>query len=225
MSGPESHDQRPDPATVLQVFSSAEFPEVPDHCHEEVKNICEEQRILFAKQAQKHEADLIHNMRERTQRVDLLEVCCPWDSPLSQAVEQAGGRVYRMGLHNGYDLSTKVGFTKALATLRRLRPRYVHVSPPCHPWSSLMNACQRTPEQRQQLLERRKNSRKILKHCEKLVMVQRQELHGQTGCGRALSGHAGGEHPLRASSWKEPSMRRMVRRFSGVMVACSGWFL
>ena len=40
-------------------------------------------------------------------RMDLIEVCAPWDSPLTQEVESKGGKAMRLGLHNGYDLSSR----------------------------------------------------------------------------------------------------------------------
>ena len=50
--------------------------------------------------------------------VDLVEVCAPWDSPLCDSVERLGGKTLRLGLHNGFDLSTKEGLRKASKVLR-----------------------------------------------------------------------------------------------------------
>ena len=154
------------------------------------------------------------------QRYDLVEVCCPWDSPLSKAVEQAGGRAFRMGIHNGFDLSTKAGLVKAMAKIRELKPRYVHVSPPCNPWTSLQNACQGHADRMKRLQVKRQHGRRILRNCLKLIQLQRQELDGQTGL--ASENHAGGEHPLRALSWNEPSMRKMVQLCGGERFRCDG---
>ena len=152
---------------------------------------------------------------------DLVEVCCPWDSPLSEAVIQAGGRAFRMGLQNGYDLSTKAGLAKASTMIRRLRPRYIHCSPPCNPWSSLRNGAS-TVEQHQKLADDKAQGRAILKNCLKLIQLQRQELGGQSGFGKHVGHDAGGEHPLTASSWKEPSMRKMVKICGGEKFRCDG---
>ena len=51
-------------------------------------------------------------------QLDLLEVCAPWDSPLASAVENHGGTVFRMGIHNGFDLGTRAGFLKAVYVLK-----------------------------------------------------------------------------------------------------------
>ena len=100
---------------------------------------------------------------------------------MSQAIEDLGGRAYRMEIHNGFDLTKRTGFLKALKTLRELRPRYLHVSPPCYPWTSMNNANQKNQQQVENLLEKRRQGRVILKHCLKLIQVQRQELRSQTG--------------------------------------------
>ena len=105
-----------------------------------------------------------------------------------------------MGIHNGYDLSTKAGLAKAMTTLRRLRPRYVHVSPPCNPWSPLRNGAS-TPEQKQHLAQQRNEGRKILRNCLRLIQTQRQELGGQSGLGNDWNpGDAGGGR-RRTAKW------------------------
>ena len=177
----------------------------------------------FHRQAQNIEEETVEALCGlATERLDLLEVCAPWDSPLSNAVERAGGKAYRIGLHNGFDLATKAGFTKALALLRRHRPRYLHVSPPCDPWTSLTNAQQRTPQQTQNLQRKREHGRLILKNCLKLLQVQRQELNGQSSVGDCQGGHGGGEQPLRAASWHEPTVRKMVQICGGTRFRCDG---
>ena len=149
------------------------------------------------------------------ERLDLLEVCSPWDSPLGHAVQEAGGRVERLGLHNGYDLSTRSGTQKAMEFMRRHRPRHVHFSPPCFPWSPMRNAC-RTEEQYLKLQEDKIYGRKILKNCRKLLELQLQELgaHG-SGSLEDWGSHASAEQPLRAQSWKEESWRAMTRMAGG----------
>ncbi|CAK0829661.1 unnamed protein product [Prorocentrum cordatum] len=42
----------------------------------------------------------------KTSRADLMEICCPKDSSLGQAIGAQGGRVVRCGLFNGYDMGT-----------------------------------------------------------------------------------------------------------------------
>ena len=146
-------------------------------------------------------------------RDDLVEICAPWDSPLAEAVKCLGGRVHRLGIHNGYDLSTRSGFQKAAQYLREHRPRYVHFSPPCFPWTPLTNLNQRNQDQVNQLHQNRQHSRKILKHCRKLYEIQVHELQSESsGTG---DHHASGEQPLRAQSWGEASWKAMATHAGG----------
>ncbi|CAE7390554.1 PORB, partial [Symbiodinium natans] len=110
------------------------------------------------------------------------------DSPLATAVEEAGGHAYRMGLHSGYDLATKAGLKKGTGY---------------------------APEEAEQL-KQRAHGRLILRSCLKLIQVQRQELQGESGMGPDCQDtHVGGEQPLSAASWKEPSVKLMVRLCGG----------
>ena len=147
------------------------------------------------------------------ERLDLVEICAPWDSPLCAAVQELGGRAARLGLHNGYDLSTRSGMLKAAQFLRENRPRYAHFSPPCYPWSPMTNANRRTEQQVLRLEQERRNSKKILRNCRKLFEIQIHELQAQ-GSGVAET-HASGEQPLRAQSWSEESWRAMTRQAGG----------
>jgi len=150
----------------------------------------------------------------RNQKLDLLEVCAPWDSPLSSTIRSMGGKAYSIGNHNGFDLSTRKGFLRAANFIREFKPGYLHVSPPCFPWSPLQNCNQRTVEQRQALEEKRQTSKRILKHCRKLIEIQLYENNEDGGLAYETDGsscHAGGEHPLRAQSWSLDDMRTMLR--------------
>ena len=184
----------------------------------------EEVRILLQNQALEYSNRVQEAIRRFSKDpYDLVEVCSPWDSPLRIAVEGAGGKVFRMGIRNGYDLSTQAGLIKALLTLlRELRPWYVHVSRPCFPWSPLSHTNQRNPQQITSLQANRQHGRLILKNCLKIVQVQRQELNGQSGMGPdCQEAHAGGEQPLRAESWKEPTVRKILS-LCGEGFRCNG---
>lgn len=138
-------------------------------------------------------------------RYDLVEICAPWDSNLGREVERQGGRCLRMGPHNGFDLSTKARFQKAAKVLRDTRPRHVHVSPACFPWTQWQNLNQRTEEQRRDLEAKRMLSRKILQNLKTLAEIQYYELGGDVS----------GEQPWTASSWKEPSWAKMAKMAGG----------
>lgn len=144
--------------------------------------------------------------------LDLLEVCAPWDSPLTKAVRDHGGRAYALGIHNGFDLGTTKGFRAAVEVVRKTKPRYLHVSPPCFPWTAFSNCNQKTEEQVLRLQQQRKFSRRLLRNCRRLLEIQLIELNGDVGL---IPGsgpyHGGGEHPLNAQSWKTPDMSKMVK--------------
>ena len=185
------------------------------------RELCDETKRYHQDQALEYQNRVLHSVSELVaERCDLLEVCAPWDSPLSEAVQRASSQAVGIGLHNGYDLSTKAGLRKALATLRELRPRYVHVSPPCLPFSPLSHTNQRTPKQIQDMLQKRAHGSLILQNCYKIIQVQQQELQGESGTGPDC--HAGGEQPLRAISWKEPSVKRMIQLCGGSRSRCDG---
>ena len=141
-------------------------------------------------------------------RVDLFEICAPWDSPLrplSGMVEQCGGRAVRLGVHNGFDLSTKGGFHRAVKELREQKPRKIHFSPPCFPWSRMQNLNRRTPAQCAQLEAKRYQSRRLLRNLERLCEIQVLELHGDVS----------GEQPWAADTWSESPWARMTLRAGG----------
>ena len=167
-----------------RVFSSVEEPDPHQVLSNQELQLNADMHAYFEKQQQKkYDRDTVELFDSLScpERVDLMEVCAPWDSPLSEAVERLGGTTIRLGLHNGFDMSTKTGPRKALALLRRVKPRYVHVSPPCFPFSIIQNANQRTPEQEDHLESKRNHGRKILDNCCKLLEVQIQELGCQGG--------------------------------------------
>ena len=60
----------------------------------------------------------------------------------------------RLGLQNGFDMSTRSGFRKAAALIPGVKPRYLHISAPCFPFSIMQKVNQRNPEQCERLVER-----------------------------------------------------------------------
>lgn len=151
-----------------------------------------------------------------TCQLDLLEICAPWDSPLSAAMRDIGGRAMSLGVHNGFDLTTRAGFLRAAQVTRKLRPRYMHISPPCDPWTALQNCNQRTDVQRARLEAKQHVHKRLLKHCRKLAEIQKCELNNDWGLDtECLNHHVGGEHPLAAQSWSVHDMKIMARLGGG----------
>ena len=110
--------------------------------------------------------------------------------------------LFALGLHNGYDLTTRSGFRKAAQFVREMKPTYVHISPPCFPWSPMQNLNQ-SREQQLRLIELRRKHRKLLHHCRRLAEIQVLELNSHLGFNEKQTDfhHAGLEHPLREVSW------------------------
>ena len=130
-----------------------------------------------------------------------------------------GGKSMAIGLHNGYDLTTVSGLKKAIALVRKHRPQYIHVSPPCDPWSAMQNCNQRTEDQIQALELKRQVSKRLLRNCRRLLEIQLLELNGDGGMtSGTVQPHAGGEHPLHAQSWGVQDMKTMVKLCGGRFV-------
>ena len=179
-----------DPGFVCGVFEKGMTREKPLDSRQQVS------AEVYALKVKEETISTVFSMQERN--LDFVEICAPWDSPLSEEYEKQGGRVDRLGLHNGYDLSTRYGYRKAAAFLREHKPRNVHMAPACFPWSQFQNINQRTEKQVKDLQEKRRVGRKVLKHLESLAEIQIQELQGELS----------GEQPWTASSWQERSWHR-----------------
>ena len=180
--------------------------ELPDHVSH-----------LFRQTQTKLETETVHAFRrlQGVVQLDLLEVCAPWDSPLVSAVKQQGGQAMAIGLHNGYDMSTKGGLVRAMKLVKKRKPRYVHISPPCFPWSPYQNCNQKTEKQRENLEAKQRMSRKLIQNCRKLCEFQLQQVQGHCGGTAVTDRHVGGEHPLRASSWDSTDMGKMANMCGG----------
>ena len=138
-------------------------------------------------------------------QIDLIELCAPWDSPLCSAVRELGGTAIALGPHNGCDLTTMAGYRKVLRIVRKLRPRYLHISPPCYLWSPMQNCSIKQGVRLEQFLRDRNLSKKLISRCCRALEIQLFELNGD----------GGGEHPLAAQSWKHTELGRMAKKCGG----------
>ena len=66
-------------------------------------------------------------------RIDLLEVCCPPDSRLTQTVLDHGRQAIRIGLP-ATDLRTDSGVREVVGMISQYKPRVVWISLPCGPY-------------------------------------------------------------------------------------------
>ena len=101
-------------------------------------------------------------------RLELLEIACSGTSVLTSETRRLTGResaAERRSLWNGCDLSTNAGIRKAVQTIDLKRPKNVWMSPICGPYSMMQNANQRTPEQVEDLQEKRRDALKQYVGC------------------------------------------------------------
>lgn len=111
---------------------------------------------------------------------DLLEICCGPMSGLTQAVLEKGGVGYRVGVHNGMDLTTNMGYERARQFANEVRPRWMMISTPCGPTSNIQNLNQKTPRQIKHLKQKRRKARTIVKHA--LALARDQVLRFAGSC-------------------------------------------
>ena len=96
-------------------------------------------------------------------RVSLLEIACSQDSIISKTMHDMTGSeksAVRLSLWNNHDLSTNDGVRRVLDQIDTLKPAHVWLSMECGPYSVMQNINQRTPEQKEQLEQKR---REVLK--------------------------------------------------------------
>ena len=110
-----------------------------------------------------HLSDDINQLRH-IGRLDLMEVCTPSDSGLTEACLRIGLQGRRLSNWSGHDLATESGTQKVLEEIRLYRPRKVWWSPPCDPFSSWQVCNQRTEEQIKKLKAKRRRGWRILRH-------------------------------------------------------------
>ena len=103
-------------------------------------------------------------------RDDFWEVCCAPESTLTSAVEKVGMHARRINLRGGFDLMRHHSIEEVISLAKRTRPRRIWISVPCGPWSSVQNANQWNDEQRQQLMNKRKRSRRLIKNVRTMLV-------------------------------------------------------
>ncbi|CAK0911327.1 unnamed protein product, partial [Prorocentrum cordatum] len=141
------------------------------------------------------------NFLSRNGRYDLLEVCTPPKSRLSQAVIDLGGAAFRAGVHNGFDMATKTGVRRLALWIRQHRPRRIVVSPPCTADCQLQNWNQKTPEDRERLRKKVQQARRIQAGCETIMSVGLQFRGAEIDL----------EQPQRSHSWGRSEALKRIR--------------
>ena len=99
----------------------------------------------------------------RHQRIELLEVACSPDSILTstmQKLTKSELAARRYSLFNQYDLGTNSGVHGVINEITTLKPKHVWLSPLCGPYSVMQNINQRTPQQCEELAQKRREALK-----------------------------------------------------------------
>ena len=91
--------------------------------------------IAMARVSAIHDEHEVFHMTD--QRTELFEICCPEASSLSAEYEKRNLSAMRLGLHNGFDLSTAGGLRKAQEAYAEQRPKKLRISTPCGPTSTI----------------------------------------------------------------------------------------
>ena len=131
--------------------------------------------------------------------IDLLEVCCPQDSKLAEAVRERGGHAERIGLRN-FDLGTKDGVTGALAQAEALHPRYMWISTPCGPFSPIQTLFnEATDDAKRKSGYKKKRARKVIRAATQLAYAQ-----------IARGDHVSWEWPSNNGGWREPEVKKLM---------------
>ena len=165
-----------------------------------VKTLDSETQCFLQQSLEQHEEDVVEVLASfPSNRVDLVEVCCGPNSLLTQVVVEMGGTAERIGLHNGYDMSTPKGLDKARQLIGKLRPRWLWFSLPCGPTSNIQNLNENTPEKLARSLKRKQKSRRTCRNCAQLG--KEQILRGD---------QLGWEWPLGNQAWNFQEIREFL---------------
>ena len=148
--------------------------------------------------------------------VDCIEVCCQSNSGIGTAVQARHGRHVRIGIFEDNpaedryhcDLSTKEGFERGLALIKKLKPRWLFCAPPCtaHCGLQMLNAY-KSEANWKRLQKKKKHSRKIYKSC----VVYCDTVEGQGGIPVWETGAS-------ATTWQEECLQDQLRRYYEVIL-------
>ena len=144
------------------VIPAAEHRSDPGDCLGNVRELTtlekpERQQLNFA--AQRSSPETFQQLVSYGRPV-LFEVACSPDSVLSTQMSKMTGRseaAQRLSFWNGYDLTKSAGVRAAMTKIDTCRPMHVWLSLECGPFSQMQNVNQRTPEQREELKQKREN--------------------------------------------------------------------
>ena len=176
--------------------------------------VSENMARYFEKQSFEMVPKLFQELTQKGKTI-LVEVACSPESRLSAEVRRVAGHeeaAVRCSHWNGCDLGTSDGVKQTLHTIDTKDPRHVWISPECGPYSPLQAINQRTPQQIQELEEKRKKALRqyvgascVYQHCI------------QKGI------HVTWEWAQRCQGWRLPVIQRLIKKYDpyfGVTQGC-----
>eukprot|EP00435_Cladocopium_sp_Y103_P070035 s255_g34.t1 len=134
----------------------------------------------------------VSEVRPRRKRWTVLEVFT-WTCAISIAASAMGWDVHEPVSLPRWDLLKDKDYHEALQYIKQVDPDLLVIAWPCTVWSPLQSFGKKTPWQRMNLVERRKEQRKLLRFVRDAAIDQRER-------GGALMG----ENPDPSLAWKEP---------------------
>lgn len=105
-------------------------------CWTETSMTKEKRKLNCLIRKMEHElTDMEQTVKTSSNQVDLVEVFCENNSPLTNAINQTRGKAIRFGMAQG-DLETRDGRCELFRIIINSQPRNIWFSPECGPWSA-----------------------------------------------------------------------------------------
>ena len=123
-------------------------------------------------------SDIAMLIKHEQDPLDLLEVFCSTTSTMTITTHNSGLRAERWTKED-FDLSRPSGYIQAARRLKELKPKRLWLPPECGPYSIMQNANQRSPEQIENLKQKREIAFRMWQSCIRLATLQ-TELGGKS---------------------------------------------
>ena len=175
--------------------------------------ISQRERDSLKLAAEARDRDFAADLWAMDDRADLIEICVGPESPLSAEMMAQGRQVLRVGLFNGFDMTTAKGCSRAVALVQRHRPKDLWFSPMCGAWSTALNGVLGNEASAEKVATARKVGRRTLLYCLRVMQAAKAV---DANCHMHL------EQPAGALSWSEPILQRIIRQMGMKLVTCTG---
>ena len=170
-----------------------------EFCESRTGQLSEDQKTILQERANDYIIEANDAMEEffgTNGGVEMIEVCCPPDSKLTQTFLSKGRQAMRIGLP-AFDLSKRRGKEE----LKRIVTGLLWFSLPCGPYSPIQELFNEdTPEKKQKSEERKSKSRKLIWNALEVALLQLE-----------LGGEIAWEWPRDNRGWQLPKVQKFFR--------------